>query len=186
MLGLVIANVVEMLPLTTNAVPSCQAVGIFYDILQLMTFLEWAALVSSRACAMAADMIVVLVTWLYTRGPELMPQVLAFRALLLISLAQIIMIMSRCLSIGTVFLIPMMSVLVSRFLLNIREAADSTYRMRASDFNATLEGTDSSELSFALQEVNTNTTTDSEQLTSDLARTYDHMEGSSTAVGSVV
>ncbi|KAH9830788.1 uncharacterized protein C8Q71DRAFT_727261 [Rhodofomes roseus] len=276
MLGLVIANILEMLPWVTSArcdlERSCQAIGIVYDILQLLTFLEWAVisalraqavsrssrmlpalvfaldlvpfgttmvqsrissfgrifhadllptLVSSRACAMAADIIVVLATWYYSRGPELMPQVFGFRtrirlpALLLrngvtysfaqphdgpahftslgvlyfmydpmkLLTAQIIMNYIEALSIGTVFLIPVMSVLVSRFLLNIREAADEVHKVWDTALEATLEDTESTGLSFQLQNTN-NTTADCARNTPALTRSYDLAEGSSTAVGS--
>ncbi|KAI0719701.1 hypothetical protein C8Q72DRAFT_863278 [Fomitopsis betulina] len=229
-LCLVVINVLGMLPLTTNAASSCQAVGIIYDILQLVTFLEWAAisavrirvvsrerwirwilsiivlvldlvpfattmytsvltsyetltvqhtitfcqpvirftnesnniaLVASRSCAIVADIFVVVMTWFYSRGPELMPQVLGFKgqirlpalllrnALLLISAAQIIMTFVATLSVGTVFLIPVMAILVSRFLLSVRKAADEA-RGPNDTLCTTLDGTEST-VSFELQ-----------------------------------
>ncbi|TFY59165.1 hypothetical protein EVJ58_g5954 [Rhodofomes roseus] len=89
----------------------------------------------------------------------------------------------EALSIGTVFLIPVMSVLVSRFLLNIREAADEVHKVWDTALEATLEDTESTGLSFQLQNTN-NTTADCARNTPALTRSYDLAEGSSTAVGS--
>ncbi|KZT67134.1 hypothetical protein DAEQUDRAFT_813010 [Daedalea quercina L-15889] len=218
MIGLVVTNVLEMVPWTHNY--SCTAIAAFFDVFQLLTYLIWAvlsavrlyvvskgnrylsvlvfllalvpfamnmysaimvtyislpvgpdmsvcdptgkfspafdnrALIGSRTCAIAADVLVLLTTWCHSPRPGiawtrllspasrgmflvllLRDGALYFIVLLLITVAQILVNYFEALSIGTVFLVPAMSVLVSRFLLDIFQAAEEARPV--SDYDST-------------------------------------------------
>ncbi|TFY69636.1 hypothetical protein EVJ58_g300 [Rhodofomes roseus] len=119
------------------------------------TFPATFALIASRTCAIAGDVLVLLTTWYHAPRPAatlkrafgskmhtpfvvllLRDGAFYFIVLLLITVAQIVVNNIEALSIGTVFLVPAMSVLVSRFLLDIYEAAEDAGQPSDRDFDS--------------------------------------------------
>ncbi|EPT00315.1 hypothetical protein FOMPIDRAFT_1023886 [Fomitopsis schrenkii] len=93
------------------------------------------AVLFTTICAIAADVLVLLATWRLTAGPEqtlrrvfMVESRGPFLNLLLrdgdVPVAQIVVTYIEALSLGTVFLVPVMSVLVSHFLRDIFQAAE--------------------------------------------------------------
>lgn len=136
------------------------------------------ALIASRTCAIAADVIVLLTTWYNAprstavlkrafgsgaRTPFLLlllrDGALYFIVLLLITVAQIVVNSIEALSLGTVFLVPAMSVLVSRFLLDIYQAAENAVTISGYDHDSSTEFTRDTGLEFEMPDVECRDTT---------------------------
>ncbi|KAH9830793.1 uncharacterized protein C8Q71DRAFT_727264 [Rhodofomes roseus] len=182
MVGLVVTNVLEMVPWTSSSYSSVMVTYIstgvpgltFCDpISHFSMAFDKRALIASRTCAIAGDVLVLLTTWYHAPRPaatlkrafgskmhtpfvvlllrdgafyfmyvpewlDRCPLILIESAsvLLLITVAQIVVNNIEALSIGTVFLVPAMSVLVSRFLLDIYEAAEDAGQPSDRDFDS--------------------------------------------------